>query len=237
MSSSSDYSLKGKKLTLYSYWRSSCSWRVRVALALKGLQYEYIAVPLLKNAQSTDEYTKLNPNQVIPTLVIADINGSNEVSIHQSLAIIDFLDAAVPDQGRVLPTNALARAKVLEIAHVIASDTQPIQNLRVLNYVAKEFKPEAKMPWGKYWISRGLEAVEKQVCKTSGKYCVGDEVTLVDLCLIPQLFNARRFSCDMSLFPTLVEVEKRLSELEAFKAAHPDVQPDAGEGDPNFKKQ
>ncbi|GLD93012.1 hypothetical protein PINS_up019335 [Pythium insidiosum] len=211
---------------LYSYWRSSCSWRVRIALAHKGIEYEYKAVHLVKNGgeQYQDEFSAVNPNQRVPTLVI------DGHAISQSSAILEYLEETRPEKP-LLPKDPATRAKIRNVCQIIGADIQPIQNLAVMNK-AVEALPESeqgakKIEWGRYWVERGFIALEKELQKTAGAFCVGDTVTLADLFLEPQVYNANRFNVDMSKFPTIARISKTLAELPAFQAAHPSQQPDA----------
>eukprot|EP01094_Clydonella_sp_ATCC50884_P019603 TRINITY_DN3877_c0_g1_i1.p1 TRINITY_DN3877_c0_g1~~TRINITY_DN3877_c0_g1_i1.p1 ORF type:complete len:230 (-),score=81.88 TRINITY_DN3877_c0_g1_i1:640-1284(-) len=210
-----------EKPVLYSYWRSSCSWRVRLALAIKGVEYEYRAVHLVKDGgeQKTDEYAAVNPQKLVPSLAI------DGLVLTQSLAIIEYLEERFPDAPRLLPADAAGRARVRGLAEIVACDTQPVQNLRVLVYLGAE----RKMEWGKHWITEGFVALERALASSphTGTYCHGESVTLADLCLVPQVYNANRFSVEMSAFPTIARIHAALVELEPFKAAHPSVQPDA----------
>ena len=210
------------KVVLYGYWRSSCSWRVRIALNLKKIDFEYVAVPLLENAQSAPDYVEKNPSAEVPTL---EIDGQN---LAQSLAILEYLEETRPDQGaRLLPTDPVKRAQARQIAMIIASNTQPLQNLRVLKKVGELGGEAEKKKWANDVISRNFAALEKILAKTSGKYCVGDEVSIADLCLVPQLYGARRFDVDLSQFPLITKIESSLEVLDEFKRAHANVQPDA----------
>mmetsp|Transcript_20343 Transcript_20343/g.34715 ORF Transcript_20343/g.34715 Transcript_20343/m.34715 type:complete len:215 (+) Transcript_20343:49-693(+) len=207
-------------IILHSYWRSSCSWRVRIALAHKKIKYQYKAVHLLNDGgeQFKPDYVKLNPSKEVPTL---EIDGH---AICQSVAILEYLEETRPENP-LLPTNPIEKAKVRQLVNIVASDTQPVQNLRVLLYAMS--KGADKLEWGKHWITKGFEAFEQVVASTAGQYCVGDQVTLADVALVPQVYNANRFGVDMSQFPTINRIHAALEELDAFKAAHPDVQPDA----------
>jgi len=209
-----------EKIVLYSYFRSSASWRVRIALALKDVKYEYKAVHLVKKEQKSDEYTKMNPMAQVPTLVVDD------VTLTQSLPILEFIEEKFPSPA-LLPKEPTARAQVRAISEIINSGTQPLQNLSVLQKL--EGLNVDKTEWGKFYITQGLKAVEAMLERTAGKYCHGDSVTMADLCLIPQLHNAERFKVDMSAFPKIVAVQKALEELPAFKTAHAFSQPDCPE--------
>jgi len=208
------------KPVLYSYFRSSCSWRVRIALAMKGIDYEYKAVNLLKNEQSEDAYKQYNPQGCVPSL---DINGH---MMSQSLSIIEYLDEVYPDTPLLPRDSPIKRADVRRLSLLIAADIQPVQNLRVLKKAAPVTD---KMEWGHWAIENGFKALERSLDPTHGKYCYGDEVTVVDLCLVPQVFNANRFKVDMSQFPIINKIHEELVKLPAFQAAHPSKQPDCPE--------
>jgi maleylacetoacetate isomerase len=213
-------------VVLYSYWRSSCSWRVRIALALKGVDYEYVAVHLVKDGgeQLKETYAALNPMKEVPTL---KVDGH---TLTQSLSMIEYLDET---RGGValIPADPVTRARVRAVSETIAQGIQAVQNLRVLlkamTLVPAEKKSETKMGWGLHWIQQGFVALERMLESTAGTYCVGDAVTMADLCLVPQVYNARRFKVDLSAFPIISRIDATLSALPAFVAAHPDQQPDA----------
>ena len=211
-------------LTLASYWRSSCSWRVRIALHLKGLSYETLPVHLVKDGgeQHTDAHRGRNPMRELPVLLVGD------QPIAQSMAILEYLEETHPEP-RLLPSAALDRAKVRQMAEVINSGIQPIQNLRVMQKLGRDFDlpKEAQVSWSRDWITFGFDALETLVEAHGGTHCFGDAMTLADLCLIPQLYNARRFSVDLERYPHILKVEAQLRDHPAFAAAHPDTQPDA----------
>ncbi|ORY03260.1 Maleylacetoacetate isomerase [Basidiobolus meristosporus CBS 931.73] len=200
---------------LYTYFRSACSARVRIALNLKEIDYEPHFVNLLNGDQSSEEYSKKNPQKLVPTL---EIDGH---TFSQSMAILEYLEETRPEYP-LLPKDPAKRAEIRGLAYSIVADIQPVQNLRVLNYVGDDKKVE----WGKHWITVGFEGIEKSLEKTAGKYCFGDEITLMDVCLAPQLYNAKRFGVDMSRFPIITRIDEELSHIEAFKAAHWQSQPD-----------
>lgn len=214
-------------MELYSYFRSSAAYRVRIALNLKGLQYDYRAVHLLKDGgqQLAPQYCALNPNALVPALVDGD------AVLTQSLAIVEYLEETHP-QPPLLPSDALGRARVRAIAQTIACDIHPLNNLRVLKYLKHELKvsEEAKNAWYKHWVELGLAGVEAMLAGAphTGRFCHGDAPTLADLCLVPQLANARRFGCDLSAMPTLARIEAACAELPAFQQAAPAAQPDRG---------
>ena len=214
------------EVILYSYWRSSCSWRVRIALALKNVDYAYVPIHLVKNEQMSDSYTSLNSSEEVPTLKI------DGLVLNQSLSIIEYLDETRSGGVTLLPKDPATRAKVRQISDMVAQAIQPIQNLRVLRKIMSWYDDDAmkqkrKVEWGRHWIAHGFAALEKVLTATAGKYCVGDRVTMADLCLVPQVYNANRFKVDMDKFPTINRVHSNLVVLEAFKKAHPDAQPDA----------
>lgn len=204
-----------EKPVLYTYFRSSCSARVRIALAWKGIEYNSRPVHLLKGEQTNAEYLEINSLGEVPSLVI------NGETLTQSLAILEFLEETFP-QNPLLPKDPIGRAKVRAIAQIVAVDIQPVQNLRVLQMAGDDKKAE----WGKHWIRNGFIGLEKCLKKVSKKYCFGNEVTFADLCLYPQVYNAERFQVDMTEFPTIQKVYHELSKLEAFQKGDWKNQPD-----------
>lgn len=213
-------------MQLFSYFRSSAAYRVRIALNLKGLPYDYKPVHLLKDGgqQLSEGYRALNPAALVPTRVDGDH------VIGQSLAIIEYLDETHPATP-LLPATPAERARVRAIALSIACDTHPLNNLRVLKYLKHEVKAdeEAKNAWYRHWVDTGLAAVESMLANSSetGRFCHGDTPTLADLCLVPQVFNARRFGCDLSAMPTILRIDEACNALPAFQKAAPENQPDA----------
>jgi maleylacetoacetate isomerase len=209
---------------LYTYFRSSAAYRVRIALALKCLAWEPHFIHLGRGGgeQSTPAYRSVNPQGLVPTLV--DEAGP----LTQSLAIIEYLDERCPEPP-LLPTEPHARARVRAMAAAIACDIHPINNLRVLNYLRREFAADdaAVSRWYRHWIAEGLAALETLVSQWSGNFCWGDSVTIADLCLVPQLYNARRFDCDLTPFKVLTAIDARCRELPAFSDSAPERQPDA----------
>jgi maleylacetoacetate isomerase len=203
---------------LYSYWRSSAAYRVRIALAWKGIGYEIRAVDLRTGAHRDAKYLSINPQGLVPCLIDGD------AVIGQSLAIIEYLDERYPEPA-LLPKDPVNRAKVRAAAAVIAADIHPINNLRVLGYLKRECGQDqaALDRWMTHWIAEGFAVLE---ANAGAPYLFGDSVTMADLCLVPQIYNARRFGVDLSAYRGLGEVERNLLELPAFAAAHPDKQPD-----------
>ncbi len=209
-----------KDLILYTYFRSSAAFRVRIALNLKGVKPQQRFVHLLKQEHGAEDYRALNPQGVVPTLV------HNGHAIGQSLAIIEYLEEIIP-QPALLPANPLDRARVRQIAYAIACEIHPLGNLRVRQYLTDTLERSERelADWTRHWITVGLSAVEQMV--GDGPFCFNDTPTLADVCLIPQLFNARRVELDLSPFPKLVRIEKNANALAAFTEAHPNNQPDA----------
>ena len=204
---------------LYDYFRSSAAYRVRIALNLKGVDYESRTVNLLDGAQKGAEYRKRNPQGLVPAL---EIDGK---LLTQSLAIIDYLDASFPEP-RFVPEDAGDRAHVLAMALVVACDIHPLNNLRVLKYLAGvlEVEEPERDEWYSHWIDEGLAALETLAAPRAGAFLFGDAPTLADICLMPQLFNARRFDVALTHYPTLLRAEKNAAAIDAFAAAHPDRQ-------------
>lgn len=205
------------KPILYSYFRSSCSWRVRIALALKNIDYETVPVNLIKDGgqQFSAEFQALNPMMQVPALKI------DGTTIGQSLAIIEYLEETRPTP-RLLPQDPKKRAHVRMISDLIAGGIQPLQNLSVLKQVGQE----KQLAWAQKAISSGFKALEEILQHTAGKCCVGDEVTMADLCLVPQVANAERFKVDITPYPIISRLNKSLLAMEAFQVSHPSRQPD-----------
>ncbi|KAJ3412361.1 Glutathione S-transferase zeta-1 [Chytridiales sp. JEL 0842] len=190
-----------------------------LSLLHKGIDFEYRPINLLKNEQNAVEYKQqVNPNGSVPALVW---NGD---ILTQSLAILEFLEEVHPEQP-LLPKDPILRAKVRSIAALIACDIQPVQNLAVLNKIEK--LGGVKSEWGSEVITKGFVVLEKVLERTAGKYCVGDQLTIADLCLVPQCYNAGRFNVDMAPFPTIARINEELGKMDLFKKAHPSAQPDA----------
>lgn len=212
-------------LTLYSYWRSSASYRVRIALALKGLPYDYRPVHLVRDGgeQNAEAYRALNPEGRVPLLVDGDFR------IGQSLAIFRYLEDAYP-APRLLPEDRLLQARAWQFCEAINADIQPLQNLAVLNYLDRELgvaEPE-RLRWIRHWVDRGLSALEAEVADQPLEQAVfGEHPGLADCCLVPQVYAARRFGGDLGRYPRLVALAERLEQLPAFAGAHPSQQPDA----------
>jgi maleylpyruvate isomerase len=204
---------------LHSFFRSSASWRVRIALHYKGLPFDYVPVNLGGAQQYQDEYRALNPMEQVPTLVLDDGR-----TLTQSLAIIEYLDETVPSPP-LLPRDPYLRARTRQLAEVVNSGIQPLQNTSPLQEV-KRMGGDSDA-WGKKWIEKGLRALERTAADTAGRFLVGDSPSVADVCLVPQLGNARRFGLDLAPFPLLLRVDAECAKLDAFARARPDQQPDA----------
>jgi maleylacetoacetate isomerase len=204
---------------LYDYFRSSAAYRVRIALNLKGVDYESRQIDLRDDQQKSDDYRALNPQGLVPML---EIDGHR---LTQSLAIINYLDLRYPNQP-LIPASAADRAHVVAMALTIACDIHPLNNLRVLRYLKNELghSQDEVDVWYAHWIKEGLPALEALAAPRAGKYLFGDGPTAADVCLVPQLYNARRFDVPLDAFPTLLRAEENANKLEAFAAAHPDRQ-------------
>ncbi len=208
-------------VTLHGYFRSGASYRVRIALNLKGIAYADAFHHLRKGEQNAPEYRALNPQGLLPAL---EIDGA---VLTQSLAILEYLDEVHPEPA-LLPADPIARAKVRAFAQVIACDTHPVQNLKVLANLRALGLDEAQVNgWAAKVIEDGLDACNALIADVAGTYCFGDSVTLADLLLVPQLVNARRFGVDLQRWPKLLEIERACLALDAFSKAAPENQPDA----------
>lgn len=211
--------------TLYGYYRSSAAYRVRIALNLKGLAYDQAPVNLVKGEQRAETNLARNPQGLVPTLKTDD-----GVQLTQSLAICEYLDEQHPEPP-LLPADAGERARVRSLAQLVASEIHPLNNLKVLKYLVHELKvdEDAKLAWYRHWIAEGFDALEAMLSREagSGDFCHGDTPTLADLCLVPQVFNAERFECDLSPYPRIQRITANCRALPAFQQAAPEVQPDA----------
>lgn len=217
-------------MQLYSYFRSSASYRVRIALSLKGLSFETVPVHLLRNGgeQLSPEYRKLNADGLVPVLI--DEQDGEPAVLAQSLAIIEYLDEKYPEPA-LLPDNPVDRAYVRSLALSIACDIHPLNNLRVLRYLVRTLKvsEDDKNAWYRHWCEQGLAALEKTLASAGrcGQFCFGDTPGLADCCLVPQIANAQRLDCDLSNMPTIMRINDACLALEAFAIAAPARQPDA----------
>ena len=213
-------------LQLYSYFRSSAAYRVRIALELKGLPYSYVPVHLLRDGgqQHSSDYQRVNPASLVPTLVDGDH------PLGQSLAIIEYLEETHPEPA-LLPGDAMGRARVRALALTVACEIHPLNNLRVLQYLERDLKLDeaTKADWYRHWIMLGFTSIEAMLANdpNTGKFCHGDAPGLADCCLIPQLANARRFDTRLEAFPSIRRIEEACLTLDAFAKAAPQLQPDA----------
>ncbi|MGZ3774803.1 MAG: maleylacetoacetate isomerase [Pseudobdellovibrionaceae bacterium] len=215
-------------IILYNYFRSSTSYRVRLALNLKGLNFEYKPVNLLKGEQHSSEYRKMNPLGGVPTLE------HNEKLIPESFAIMEYLDEVFPSPA-LLPHDPYLKARVRQVCEIINSFMHPMGNLKLLQYMEKNhgYSQDQKDQWVQHWATQGLETLETTLKEFSGTYSFGDQVTMADLFLIPQLLTCLRFKIDISNYPTLVKINENCLKLEAFQKAHPFKQIDTPD---EFKK-
>ena len=203
------------KYKLYSYWRSSSSWRVRWALDIKGIPYQTENVNLLESDQYSEIYLNMNPNGRVPTLQVRDI------TLCGSIAILEYLDEQHP-QNPILPSNIIERAMVRELVNIIANDTQPIQNLAVLKYFSNEKREREK--FAAHWISRGLKAYEQRLSDERLGFSMGPNLTMADICLIPQVYNAKRFGVDLKMFTKIEAIWQKCTKLDSFKSSCPENQ-------------
>lgn len=211
-------------MILHGYWRSSAAYRVRIALNLKGLEYQQKSVHLVKNGgeQHLDAYAALNPNKLVPTLE------DGEFCLNQSMAILEYLDLKYPNTP-LLPANLADNMKCRALALDIACDVHPLNNLRVLQYISGPLGQDekAKMAWYFHWLEVGFGAFEHSIRVTAGDYCFGDEASWADICLVPQVYNALRFGFDMTPYPIINKVVAHCNAQQAFIDAAPENQPDA----------
>lgn len=203
------------KITLYHYWRSSCSWRVRWALAHKGISFDDVAVNLLANEQNSPAYLAKNPGGFVPAL---EINGE---FFGESLAMLEWIEETFRNNP-LLPQNPNDRMRVRQMCQMIASGIQPIQNLSVMRMYSSDAGEQAK--WARHWIAKGLDKLEQLVSQHAGTYCFGGALTLADLCLVPQIYNANRFNVDMTAYPTLNRINQLCLTIPECQASAPQNQ-------------
>ncbi|QOY93270.1 maleylacetoacetate isomerase [Massilia sp. UMI-21] len=212
-------------MKLFTYFRSSAAYRVRIALNLKGLDYEAVPVHLLRDGGQhlADDYLAVNPSGLVPALQ------DDNLTLTQSMAIIEYLEEVHP-MVPLLPKDAVGRARVRELAQIIACDIHPVNNLRVLKYLVKQLglSEEAKTDWYRHWVIEGLRSLESHLARNpgTGSFCHGDTPTMADCFLVPQVFNAKRFDIAVEAYPTIARISDLCADLPAFKAAHPSRQPD-----------
>ncbi len=211
-------------MKLYGYYRSSAAYRVRIALNIKNLEYGQESVQLRDRAQNAPAYLDLNPQALVPTLI------SGDDILTQSMAIMEYLDESHPEPA-LLPADAAGRARVRALANIVACDIHPLNNLRVLQYLTADLgvSEDDKNRWYQHWIAKGLHSLEAMLAghNETGLFCHGDTPTLADICLVPQVYNAKRFNCDLTAYPTVVSINDACLKLPAFDAAIPEKQPDA----------
>ena len=218
--------MSAESLELFSYWRSSAAYRVRIGLNLKDLPYDITPVHLVRDGgqQHSEGYAALNPQELVPTL------RHGEQVLHQSMAILEYLDEVFGGPS-LLPDDAAGRARVRALAQLVACDIHPLNNLRVMQFFSDTWNvPQVEREdWTRHWIQLGFEAMERMLVESveTGRFCHGDTPTLADCCLVPQLYNARRFNVDLGPYPTLVRIEAACMALPVFEAAKPENQPDA----------
>ena len=210
-------------MKLYTYFRSSAAFRVRIALNLKGLKYEPVFVHLAKGEHRQPQYASVNPQALLPTLELHD-----GTRLTQSLAIIEWLEEKHPAPP-LLPNEAFARARVRSLAYLVACEIHPLNNLRVLQHLKRALGQSQEQidTWYRHWIADGLAKLEAELAGSSGKFCHGDSPTIADCCLVPQIFNAKRYNSDLAPYPKTVRVFENCMKLEAFDRAQPSKQPDA----------
>lgn len=218
------------RYALHGYFRSSTSWRARIGLHWKGIPFDYVPVHLTRDGgeQHTDRYRALNPMREVPTLVVTGDDGREVARLAQSIAILEYLEEVHPERP-LLPRDPIGRARVRQIVEGVNSGIHPLQNLKVKEALGREFGAERERQdaWCAYWIDRGFRGLEALVSATAGRFAFGDDVTLADVALVPQMANARRYGVDLGPFPTLVRVEENARGLEPFDRARPERQPDA----------
>ena len=212
-----------KQITLTTYFRSTAAYRVRIALNHKGIDHTLLPVNLLTGEQREDSFLAHNPQGLLPTMQIDDS------VLTQSMAILEYIEETYPEQA-LLPEDALQRAAVRSFAHSIACDIHPLNNLRVLKYLANDLNVDEgeKLQWYHHWLEQGFSAIEKQLASNTARdhFCFGGSPTMADICLIPQVYNANRFEFDMSNYPLISEVNEHCLQLPAFAKSTPEQQPD-----------
>ena len=211
-------------MKLYGFSRSSAAFRVRIALNLKGIEWEHINISLPDGDQFGEDYKRINPQGRVPTLI------DGETALYQSMAILEYLDETHPEPA-FLPSDPVARARVRGLADIIACDIHPLNNLAVLKFLSREMEKDndaVNVTWYQHWIAEGFNALEAHLAADSltGSFSHGDTPGLVDICIVPQVFNAQRYECDLSGYPTITRIFEECMKLDAFDSAQPSKQPD-----------
>jgi maleylacetoacetate isomerase len=209
-------------MRLYQNWRSSAAYRVRLALNYKGLSYEQVAIDLRKGEQRRPEFLQINPQGLVPVLE------DDGVVLTQSLPILNYLEERYPEPA-LLPKDLPGRATSRAIAVAIACEIHPLNNLRVLQYLERELGLDEarRLAWYRHWVAEGFGAIETILARSAGAFCVGDAPSLADVCLVPQVYNGRRYECDLAPYPTILRIDERCRQIEAFARAAPERQPEA----------
>jgi maleylpyruvate isomerase len=209
-------------MRLYDYWRSSAAYRVRIALNFKGLEYQQVAVDLRAGAQRAPEFLEINPQGLVPVLE------DDGVRLTQSLPILNYLEERYPEPA-LLPKDLPGRAQSRAIAVAIACEIHPLNNTRVLQYLERELGLDEtrRLGWYRHWLAEGLGPIEAMLGRSAGAFCVGDAPSLADVCLVPQVYNARRYECDLEPYSAIRRIDERCRAIEAFARAAPERQPDA----------
>ena len=209
-------------MRLYDYWRSSAAYRVRLALNFKGLPYEPVAVDLRKGAQRDPAFLAINPQGLVPVLE------DEGAVLTQSLPILNYLEERYPEPA-LLPEDLPGRCQSRAIAVAIACEIHPLNNLRVLQYLERELGLDEvkRTAWYRHWIAQGFGPLEAMIARSAGDFCVAGAPSLADVCLVPQVYNARRYQCDLAAYPTICRIDERCRQIDAFARAAPERQPDA----------
>ena len=209
-------------MKLNTYFRSTAAYRVRIALELKSVQHDLIPVNLLKGEQKSAKFLTKNPEGLIPVL------DTGKHQLTQSMAILEYLEETYPEPA-LLPSNLEQRALVRSLAYIISSDIHPLNNLRVLTFLRNEMavSEDQKLAWYHHWVKAGFTSLEARLSESAGAFCVGDSLSFADVCLIPQVYNAKRFDCPMHDYPTINRLNRDCMSLDAFSKTAPNLQPDA----------
>jgi maleylacetoacetate isomerase len=209
-------------MRLYDSWRSSAAYRVRLALNYKALIYEQVAINLRDGEQRTPEFLEINPQGLVPVL---EDDGAR---LTQSLPILNYLEERYPEPA-LLPRDPAGRATSRAIAVAIACEVHPLNNLRVLQYLERDLGLDeaTRLAWYRHWVAEGFGAIETTLARSAGAFCVGDAPSLADVCLVPQVYNARRYDCELAPYPTIRRIDERCRQIPAFASAAPERQPDA----------